>query len=95
VAVAAGLALSVGSILGLDFMDTSFKDVGEIEEYLDVPVVCAIAYIEEDTETRKERLWFLMSITLVSIYSAVLLAAIAYLWIKGIIIISGQGPANI
>ncbi len=26
----------------LDFIDTSFKDVGELEEYIGVPVICAI-----------------------------------------------------
>jgi len=87
VAIAAGLALSFGTILGLDLVDTSFKDVGEIEEYIGVPVVCAITYIEKDAETRRERFLFRLSVTLVSIYGAVLLAAIAYLWFKGMIIV--------
>lgn len=94
-AIAAGLALSMGSILGLDFFDTSFRDVGEIEEYLEVPLVCSIGYIEKETETRKERLLFLVSVTLVSIYGVALLAAIIYLWIKGVIIVGEQGPSQL
>lgn len=87
VAIAAGLALSFGTILGLDLMDTSFKDVGEIEEYIGVPVVCAISYIKKDGETRRARFLFRLSVALVSIYGAGLLAAIAYLWFKGMIIV--------
>jgi len=87
VAIGVGLALSFGTILGLDLVDTSFKDVGEIEEYIGVPVVCAISYIEKDGETSRARFLFRLSVTLVSIYGAGLLAAIAYLWFKGMIII--------
>ncbi len=86
-AIGAGLALSVGSVLGLDFIDTSFKDVQEVEEYLGVPVVCAITYIEKDTETRRSRVVFLLSICLVSAYGAALLAVIVFLWSKGKIIV--------
>jgi hypothetical protein len=86
-AIAAGMALSLGSILALDFMDTSFKDVQEIEDYIGVPVVCAITYIEKDTETRKARFLFLLSVALVSVYGTALLAVIAFLWLKGRIIV--------
>lgn len=41
IALAAGLGVSVGSLVLLDFIDTSFKDVGELEEYIGVPVICA------------------------------------------------------
>ena len=42
VALATGFALGVGPIFILDFIDTSFKDVGDLEEYIGVPVICAI-----------------------------------------------------
>ena len=87
VAIGAGLALSFGTILGLDLVDTSFKDAGEIEEYIGVPVVCAISYIEKDGETRRERFLFRLSVALVSIYGAGLLVAIGLLWFKGMIIV--------
>ena len=87
IALAAGFALSVGPIFIMDFIDTSFKDVGELEEYIGVPVICAIPFIEKEIETRKEKLIFRVSVTLVSIYGAVLLAAITIMWTKGMIII--------
>ncbi len=87
VAIAAGLGLSFSTILGLDLVDTSFKDTGEIEEYIGVPVICAISYIEKDSETSRAKFMFRLSIALVSIYGAALLAAIGLLWFKGMIIV--------
>jgi len=87
VAVAAGLGVSLGSVLFLDFIDTSFKDVGELEEYIGVPVICALPFIEKEAETRRERFVFRTSVALVSVYGAILLAAIAVMWLKGMIIV--------
>jgi len=86
-AIAAGLAVSVGAVVGLEFMDTSFKDAREVEDYLGVPVVSAISYLEKDTEVGKKRFLLRLSVALVSIYATILLAAITYLWIKGMIIV--------
>lgn len=87
VAIAAGLAMSVGSVVGLEFMDTSFKDAREVEDYLGVPVISAITYLEKDAELRRKQFLLRLSVTLVSIYATILLAAITYLWIKGMIIV--------
>ncbi|MBV5317129.1 MAG: hypothetical protein JZU50_04940 [Desulfobulbaceae bacterium] len=86
-AIAAGLALSVGTIVAMEFIDTSFKDAREIEEYLGVPVISAIPYLEKDAETRRKQVLLRLSVALVSIYGTILLAAIAFLWIKGMIIV--------
>jgi len=85
--IAAGLAVSVGSIVGLEFVDTSFKDAREIEEYLGVPVVSAIVYLEQEAEIQRQRFLRRLSVALVSIYGTILLAAIAFLWFKGMIIV--------
>ena len=85
--IAAGLALSVGSIVCLEFVDTSFKDAGEIEEYLGVPVVSAIAYLEQEAEIQRKRFLRRLSVALVSLYGTILLAVIAFLWLKGMIIV--------
>lgn len=86
-ALISGLALSLGPLLIIDFFDTSFKDVGDLEEYLGVPVACAIPYIVQESELRRERLFFRGSVALVSIYGIGLVAAIVLLWKKGMIII--------
>ena len=79
--------MSLGAIMGLDFMDTSFKDAGEIEEDIGVPVICSIAFIEKEAETRKMRLMSLLGNALVSIYASFLLVTIFYLWKKGIVFV--------
>ncbi|MBM9537240.1 hypothetical protein [Desulfobulbus alkaliphilus] len=86
-AAIAGLALSLGTIFMLDLVDTSFKDAGEIEDYLGVPVVSAIAYLEMDTEIRKRRIRFIVSVVFFTACGALLLATMAYLWRKGLIIV--------
>lgn len=87
VAAAAGMALSFAAVVMLDLVDTSFKDAGEIEEYVGVPVVCGIPYIEKDAEIRKRRFMFIASAVFFSVCGALLLAAIVYLWQQGMIIV--------
>lgn len=86
-AIVAGLALSVGAVVGLEFMDTSFKDAREVEDYLGVPLVSAITYLEKDAEILRKQFLLRLSVALVSIYATILLAVITYLWIKGMIIV--------
>jgi len=87
IALAAGLALGVGPIFVLDFIDTSFKDVGELEEYIGVSVICAIPFIEKEAEIRKENFKSRVSVAVVSVYGTILVAAIVIMWIKGMIIV--------
>jgi hypothetical protein len=86
-AVGLGLGLGFGSTLLLDFVDTSFKDSAEIEDYIGVPVICAVPHIAKDEESRRKKFIFTLSLTLFSLYGIALLAAIAFLWLKGKIII--------
>ncbi len=86
-AVGIGLGVGFGSTFLLDFIDTSFKDPGEIEDCIGVPVLCAVPFIAKEAETRKQRFFLGISLTLFSCYAFALFAAIAFLWIKGKIII--------
>ena len=85
--VALGLGLGLGTALALDFVDTSFKDPLELEEYLGVPVVCAVAYIESAEEAAAKKKRFLLSVVLLTLFALALVAAIGVLWLKGRIII--------
>lgn len=87
VAIALGMGVGLGGVFLFDFIDTSFKDVGELEEYIGVPVICAIPFIEREAETKKEKLVFRMSCAMLSVYAAILLAVIAVMWKKGMIIV--------
>jgi hypothetical protein len=87
VALAAGLGVSVGSLVLLDFIDTSFKDVGELEEYIGVPVICALPFIEKEEEIKKDKRKNLLIIVLVSLYAVILITALVVMFFKGMIII--------
>lgn len=87
IALAAGFALSIVALFVLDFIDTSFKDVGEVEEYIGVPVICAIPIVEKEAEIRKEKNVSRMRVSVVTMYGAVLLIAIGIMWAKGMIIV--------
>lgn len=86
-AVGLGLGLGFGCTFLLDFIDTSFKDAAEIEEYVGIPVICAVPHIAKEEESRRKKFIFTLSLTLFSLYGLALLAAIAFLWLKGKIII--------
>ncbi len=54
-AIAAGLGTGAGLILAMDFIDTSFKDVTEVESYLGLPVVTSIPYLNKSNEVQEKR----------------------------------------
>lgn len=85
--IAVGLGLGLGSTIVLDFIDTSFKDASEIEDYLGVPVICALPLITSEAEKRGKKRIFTVSLILFSLYALGLLAAIAWFWLRGKIII--------
>jgi len=87
VAVVASLGLSVGTVLAMDFIDTSFKDVGDLEDFIGLPVVCAIPYIEMPEEIHKQKLGMLVSVVGIGGYALALVGVFAVLWAKGMIII--------
>lgn len=87
IALAAGLGVSVGSLVLLDFIDTSFKDVGELEEYIGVPVICALPLIEKEEEIKKDKRKNLLIVVLVSLYAVMLMTALIIMYMKGRIII--------
>lgn len=86
-AVAVGLGVGCGLAFLLEMRDSSFRDVAEIEDYLRLPVICAIPFIENDKTLRSKRRrgilwWVLVVITLIGI-----LLGMAYLYKTGRIII--------
>ncbi|MBD3287230.1 hypothetical protein GF337_00365 [candidate division KSB1 bacterium] len=48
-AAALGIAIGIGLIYGLEYIDRSFKNVEEVERYLHLPVLGTIPKIEKDT----------------------------------------------
>ncbi len=85
-AFGAGLALGLGVVVGLDFIDTSFTDVDDLEGFLGMPVTCAVPYLETRAEARKRRFRNIFWTLFFLLYGMLLLAALIYFWRKGQII---------
>jgi hypothetical protein len=68
-------------------MDTSFKNVQELESYLHIPVTCALPLIvlesERQQEKKRNRRWYCLY---VAWFVILIIAAVAF-WIRGMIII--------
>ncbi len=86
-AIGVGFALGGGLAIGLDLLDTSFKDPLDIEEILGVSVVCSIPYIPLKKETRISRIKEISYYLYLLVGCAIICAALYYLWSSGRLII--------
>ena len=87
VALFAGLALGGGLVALLEVQDSSFRDVSELEAVLGLPVICAISRIRNELDLRRERRRAMIWWTILAMALLVLLAALAYLYKTGRIIV--------
>lgn len=82
-----GLLAGVGLVMGFSMLDTSFKDIREVEALLEVPVTAALPFIVTDAEKRRRRIkniaWSLFFI----VWIGALGAATGYLYLQGEIIL--------
>jgi capsular polysaccharide biosynthesis protein len=53
--MAAGLGIGGGLIFLLEFLDTSFKEPEEIENFLNLPVLATLPTVMSEFETRRNR----------------------------------------
>ncbi len=86
-AIALGLGLGGCIAFALDTLDTSFKEAADIDDYLGLPVICAIPYIESATEVKRKRMkTFLWSMGFVAVFLSII-SSVIYLIHRGNIII--------
>ncbi|MBV5327244.1 MAG: hypothetical protein JZU65_06320 [Chlorobium sp.] len=87
IALFLGVAGGLGSVLGIDLMDTSFKNIQELETFLNIPVTCALPLIvletEKNQEKRKNILWY----CIFTAWLLLLITGAVALWFRGSIII--------
>ncbi len=86
-AVGLGLALGGGAALGLDLIDTSFKDPVSIEEYLGLSVTCSIPDVKLPKEKQVSRVKLVAFYIYVVLGLCIIAAGIWFLWSKGKLII--------
>ncbi len=87
IALAAGFASGAGVALAVDIMDTSFKNVQELESYLKIPVTCALPLIVLETERKQEKRKNILWYCIFSVWFLLLISATVALWFRGTIII--------
>lgn len=87
IALFAGLAAGAGTVVGLDFVNSSFKGPEDVENYLGLPVACALPLIVTETEKKRNRIKNILWSCFFVIWFAGLTAAVAYFWQQGEIII--------
>ena len=87
IALGVGLGTGAALSLGLELLDTSFRDAHDLEKFLALPVACSIPVIRTDMEKRRRHLksaiWLILFISSLTIIGS----SIAFLWYKGIVII--------
>ena len=86
-AIGIGLGTGVAISMGIEFLDTSFRDAHDLESFLDLPVACSIPVIRTKKEKRLQYLKFAIWLSLFIFSLTVLGGGIAFLWYKGIVII--------
>ncbi len=81
------LGLGGALALGLEQLTTAFKDPFELEDYLDLPVVCAIPLLPTKKELFKSRLKVVSTYSFLTFLGGITFGALFYFWYKGAIII--------
>lgn len=87
VSVGGTLVLGFGFILLVSFMDTSFRDPDDLENFIGVPVVSTITYFET---VKEKRFRIIKTIAIVIVIVALAIAVLGlfwYAWSKGKIVI--------
>lgn len=82
-----GLAVGGGFVLGMDFMETSFKNENDIESMLQLPVTCTLPLILTESEKKRNRRKTIMWNTVFAIWMVGLLWVSLYLYKQGSIIL--------
>lgn len=85
--IAAGMGLVSFLVLVLDFLDKSFRVGTELEEFLDVPIVCTLPYIETESEVRRHKVLSFCTVLGFTLAFTGYVAAVVFFWMEGRIII--------
>jgi len=87
IALFCGLGLGFGVPFVWDFLDSSFRDLGDIEAYLGVPVLCTISLIETEREKNWGRRKFQLGLLAAVVACAAIAVLFAYCWRRGLIVV--------
>jgi polysaccharide chain length determinant protein (PEP-CTERM system associated) len=81
--VFAALGLGAGAVIGMEYLDTSFKSASEAGAYLGLPVLVTLPYLDE--KRSRKRILTLQALTALSVATAAgLIGVLAILTLKGV-----------
>ena len=86
VAIMAGLFVGGSFAFGMDIADTSFRNQAELEQTLDLPVICSVHTLPLAGETIKKRFWSVVKVCIFTIWFLVICIAAASVGKEGKIV---------
>jgi len=86
-ALAVGGGLGGGLALGLDFLDTSFRDPLALEGAFGIPVICSVPTVSLKKEIVKARIWTALGVIVFCLAGGAIILAVLYFWKNGQIIV--------
>ncbi|NTV51227.1 MAG: hypothetical protein HGA69_00115 [Desulfobulbaceae bacterium] len=90
VALLVGCGVGGGLALGLEFLDTSFRDPVSLEETFGLEVLCSVPNFPFRHEIVKQRVWNIVSTLFFLTWGLIIIGAILYFWKNGRIILVFQ-----
>jgi hypothetical protein len=87
IALLAGCGLGGGLALGLEHLDTSFRDPAKLEEALKLDVICSVPHLSLSSEIKRQRKEFKWGMALFLICGLVIIVVIVSLWKQGRLIL--------
>ncbi len=87
ISMALGLGGGLGMILFFDFLDTSFKDVNEVEHFLKLPVLCSVPLLVTAREQKRSKSLGLLSYVFLALVFVGLVSVMIWLWYRGVIVV--------
>ncbi|BHH86308.1 GumC family protein [Desulforhopalus sp. 52FAK] len=87
IALAGGAGVAGGIIVGLEFLNTTFRDPDLLEKTFGIEVICSVPYIPLKSETTKSRIITSLGTAFVLSWAVSLCIAMLYLWQRDLIIL--------
>ena len=87
IALVAGAGVGGALALGIELLDTSFRDPTDLENAFGVEVMCSVPYLPLRKEIIRKRLWGIVGGCFFFAFGSVVVAAVVYFWREGQIIL--------
>ncbi len=84
-AIGLGGVAGVGLVMGFSMLDTSFRDARDLEDYLQIPITCAVPEMPTPAEKRRKLAKNILWVLFFAAWIAAIGAATVYFYLEGAI----------